>query len=198
MSPTGGHRPVVTRGVFALEDQELLLPDPIALDTSFVVEALLATQPLHATCRAMLTRIDESGVTVVTSDLLAVELAETAFAFALKERWGRKWRGHRTDGRSRRSAARKLNHTIARYDALLSSLTHLPIPIRRVTAEAMVLMNDYGLASYDAIHAASAIGAGAKAIVTLDTGFALLPATELTVYTDRSRLASCRKKRGRG
>jgi predicted nucleic acid-binding protein len=196
MSSTGGRRPV-TRGVFAIEDHELLLLDPIALDTSFVVEALLATQPLHPVCSAMLTRIDESGVTVVTSDLLAVELAEATFANALKERWGRKWRGHRADGRSRRSAARKLNHTIARYDALLSSVTHLPIPIRRVTAEARVLISDYGLASYDAVHAASAIAAGAKAIVTLDTGFALLPASLLAVYTDRSRLASCRAKRPR-
>jgi len=196
MSPTGGRRPV-PHGVFAIEDQQLLLPDPIALDTSFVVEALLTTQPLHGVCSALFNRIDESDVTVVTSDLLAVELAETAFAIALKERWGRKWRAHRTDGRSRRGAARKLNHTVARYDALLSSVTHLPIPVRRVTAEARTLMNGYGLASYDAVHAASAIAAGAKAIVTLDTGFALLPATQLTIYTDRSRLASCRRKRAR-
>jgi hypothetical protein len=41
MSGAGARRPVVTRGVFAIEDHELLLPDPIALDTSFVVEALL-------------------------------------------------------------------------------------------------------------------------------------------------------------
>lgn len=56
-------------------------------------------------------------------------------------------------------------------------------------------MTSYGIASYDAAHAASAIAADAEAIVTLDTGFALLPASVLTVYTDRSRLASCRKKR---
>ena len=196
MSPTGGRWPA-PRGVFAIEDQLLVLPDPIALDTSFVVEALLTTQPLHAACDAFLTRIDESGVTVVTSDLLAVELAETAFAIALKERWGRKWRAHRTDGRSRRSAARKLNHTVARYDALLFSVNHFPIPVRRVTADARALMSYYGLASYDAVHAASAIAAGARAIVTLDTGFALLPASQLAIYTDRSRVASCRKKRAR-
>jgi predicted nucleic acid-binding protein len=58
-------------------------------------------------------------------------------------------------------------------------------------------MAGYGLASYDAIHAASAVAAGAEAIVTLDTGFALLPASLLTIYTDRSRLASCRTKRPR-
>ncbi len=58
-------------------------------------------------------------------------------------------------------------------------------------------MTGYGLASYDAIHAASAIAANAKAIVTLDTGFALLPSAQLAIYTDRSRVASCRNKRPR-
>jgi hypothetical protein len=93
--------------VFAIEEQGFLLPDPIALDTSFVVEALIATQPLHAVCSAFLTRIDESGVSVATSDLLPFELAEAAFAIALKERWGGTWRRHRPDGRARRPAAQE-------------------------------------------------------------------------------------------
>jgi len=197
MSPTGGRRPVVTRGVFAIEDQQLLLPDPIALDTSFVVEALLATQPLHPACSAFLKRVFDSGVAVVTSDLLRVELAESASAIALKERWGGRWRGHRTDGRSRRPATRRLNHTLSRYDEIVRSMIHISIPVGDTDRTAPIFMGGYGLASYDAVHAASAIAAGAKAIVTLDTGFALLPATQLTVYTDRSRLASCRKKRAR-
>jgi hypothetical protein len=58
-------------------------------------------------------------------------------------------------------------------------------------------MTGHGLASYNAVHAASAIAAGAGAVVTIDTGFALLPPSLLTVYTDRSRLASCRGKRPR-
>jgi predicted nucleic acid-binding protein len=194
MSPTGGRRPV-PRGVFAIEDQQFLLPDPIALDTSFVVEALLTTQPLHSACSAFLKRIFDSGVAIVTSDLLAVELAESAFAITLKERWGGRWRGHRTDGRSRRPATQRLNHTVMSYEALLSPVNHLPIPVRRVTADARVLMTDFGIASYDAVHATSAIAAGAEAIVTLDTGFALLPSAELAIYTDRSRVASCRNKR---
>jgi hypothetical protein len=37
--------------------------------------------------------------------------------------------------------------------------------------------------------------AGANAIVTTDTGFALIPTPMLTIYTDRSRLATCRSKR---
>jgi predicted nucleic acid-binding protein len=55
-------------------------------------------------------------------------------------------------------------------------------------------MTNYGLASYDAVHAASAVAANANAIVAIDTGFAHLPSSLLAVYTDRSRLASCRKR----
>lgn len=196
MAPPGGRRPA-TRGVFAIEDPELLLPDPIALDTSFVVEALIATQPLHGVCSAFLTRIDESGVSVATSELLRVELAEAAFAIALKERWGGQWRRHRADGRSRPPAGRLLNDTLARYGEMLATLTHISIRLGRVADSATTFMTDYGLASYDAAHAASAVAAGAKAIVTLDSGFALLPASLLTIYTDRSRLASARAKRPR-
>jgi predicted nucleic acid-binding protein len=196
MNPQSGRQPV-TRGVFALEEQQLLLPDPIALDTSFVVEALLTTQPLYPACSAFLKRIFNSGITVVTSELLALELAETAFAIAMKERWAGKWRAHRTDGRSRPRAGRLMHDTISRYEALLAPVDHIPVPLGDITSVATTFMTDYGLASYDAAHAASAIAAGAETIVPTDTGFALMPTPLLTVYTDRSRLASCRKKRPR-
>jgi hypothetical protein len=87
VSRTAGRRPT-SRGIFAIEAQALLLPDPVGLDTSLVVEALIASQPLHAACRAFLIRLTESGTAMVTSDLLPVELAEAVFAIALKERWG--------------------------------------------------------------------------------------------------------------
>ncbi len=196
MSPTGGRRPLA-RGVFAIEEEQLVLPDPIALDTSFVVEALIATQPLHGVCDSFLTRVFDSGVTVVTSELLRVELAETAFAIAMKERWGGRWRGHRTDGRSRPRAGRLLSHTLSRYDEMLGSLPHISVRLGQVPTSVPAFMIGYGIASYDAVHAASAIAAGAETIVTLDTGFALLPSAQLTIYTDRSRLASCRQKRAR-
>jgi hypothetical protein len=41
MTPTGGQQRA-SRGVFAIEEAELLLSNPIALDTSFVVEALIS------------------------------------------------------------------------------------------------------------------------------------------------------------
>jgi predicted nucleic acid-binding protein len=196
MTPPAGRRPA-TRGVFAIEEAGLLLPNPIALDTSFVVEALIATQPLHRVCSAFLTRVGDSGVSVATSELLRVELAEAAFAIGLKERWGSQWRRHRTDGRSRPRAGRLLSDTISRYDEMLGTVTHISIRLGQAATPAIGLMTKYGIASYDAAHAASAVAAGAEAIVTLDTGFALLPSSVLTIYTDRSRLASCRSKRER-
>jgi predicted nucleic acid-binding protein len=196
MTPVGGRRPA-THGVLAIEEPQLLLPNPLALDTSFVVEALIATQPLHAACRPFLLRIVESGVAITTSELLPVELAEASFAIALKERWGSQWRRHRADGRARRRAARLLNDAASRYETLTLRVDHLAVPLGDVTGAARSLMANHGLASYDAVHAASAIATGAKAIVTVDTGFALLPASTLTIYTDRSRLASCRSRRPR-
>lgn len=188
-------RPAATRGVFAIEDETLVLPAVIALDTSLVVEALIESQPLHSVCSQFLVRLAETDTTVVTSDLLEIELAEAAFAIALKERWGGTWRRHRTDGRVRRRGRRLLDEVISRHEALLSSLTTITVPVGRVTASAAELMARHGLASYDAVHAASAIAAGAEAIATTDTGFALLPSRDLLIYTDRSRLASCRRKR---
>jgi len=71
-----------------------LLPDPVALDTSL----LFPGQRLHAVAAAFADRIVESGVKVVTSELLEVELAEATFGIALRERWRRDWRRHRSDG----------------------------------------------------------------------------------------------------
>lgn len=162
-----------------------------------VVEALIESQRLHVSCRGFLERLVESDVTVVTSELLAIELAEASFGIALKERWGRGWRRHRSDGRVRRRARRLLADVTSRYQTLLSSVTHISVPLGAVTDAAASVMTDYGLASYDAVHAAGAVAAGAEAIATTDTNFALLPSSLLAVYTDRSRIAASRAKRPR-
>ncbi len=108
---------------------------------------------------------------------------------------GRPVATHRTDGRARRRAGRLLHDTLTRYDEILGALRHISIPLCDTANLPETFMIDYGIASYDAAHAASAIAAGAEAIVTTDTGFALLPSSLLTIYTDRSRVASCRRKR---
>lgn len=91
MASVRGRSPA-TRGVFAIEDPALLLPATVALDTSFVVEALIESQRLHAICRGFFERLVEYSPRIVTSELLPIELAEASFAITLKERWGREWR----------------------------------------------------------------------------------------------------------
>jgi predicted nucleic acid-binding protein len=185
-------RPAATRGVFAIEDPALILPERVALDTSLVVRALLETQPLHEECAGFLERLVEAGVTLVSSELLEIELAEAAFGIALAERWGRSWRRHRTDGRTRHRARRLLADVRSRYELLLASAEYVDVALGSIAEDVPVLMAEFGLASYDAVHAASAIAAGAEAIATTDTGFAALPASLLAIYTDRSRLTACR------
>lgn len=191
-------RPVATRGVFAIEDPALLLPERVALDTSLVVRALIETQPLHEACAAFLDRLVTSGSTLISSELVEIELAEASVGIALAERWGSAWRRHRTDGRARRRARRLLTDVRERFSLLLESADHVDVPIASIREDVPTLMGDYGLASYDAVHAASAIAAGAEAIATTDTGFALLPASLIAIYTDRSRLARCRAMRPQG
>lgn len=160
-----------------------------------MVEALIESQPLHAVCKGFMQEIVDAGVSVVRSNLLEVELAEAVFAIALKERWGARWRRHRTDG--------PLDVACAGYSPRRPSATTpswprfrtARVPVGQVAADAVILMADYGLASYEAVHAASAVAVGAEAIITTDTGFALLPSKLLAIYTDRSRVAACRRNR---
>jgi len=55
-------------------------------------------------------------------------------------------------------------------------------------------MAAHGLASYDAVHAATALEAGVTAIVTTDAGFASLP-KRIVLYVDASRVTACRRFR---
>jgi predicted nucleic acid-binding protein len=196
VNPARG-RPTATRGVFAIEDSALVLPSRVSLDTSLVVHALIETESLHPACSGFIDRLVESEVTLVTSELLEVELAEATFGIALKERWGGDWRRHRRDGRARRRAKSLLADVLSRWALILDSAEHTAVPVGAVGRNAALLMMDFGLASYDAVHAASAIAAGAEAIATTDAGFAVLP-TSLLLFVDRSRVASCRSNRPRG
>jgi hypothetical protein len=96
----------------------------------------------------------------------------------------------RRSGATTRAALARRGQLALRAPALIRPPR--PVPVGRIAGAASTLMTDYGLASYDAVHAASAIAAGAEAIVTTDTGFARLPWFLLAMYTDRSRVPSAR------
>lgn len=81
---------------------------------------------------------------------------------------------------------RLLHETSKRYASFRSSVRHVSAPVGSVATDAAELMLGYGLASYDAGHAATAIAAGAEAIGTTDAGFALVPAALLRFPSGRS------------
>jgi predicted nucleic acid-binding protein len=184
--------------VFSFESADTPLPEELLLDTSFVVEALIESQPLHAGAVDFLIRLEEEGVRIRYCALLELELAETAFQLALKERHPRDWKRFRHDGRARRRASRLMSDVEDAWGDVLIFIEHERVAIEEVSEVAPLLMRDYGLASYDAVHAAAALRETSVGIVTTDVGFSALPASAMPIYTDSSRVARCRQLRARG
>ena len=193
MPPVG--RPQLPRGIFSIQDTAIAVPDRVLLDTSFVVEALVVSQPLHSACIDYLVRLAHHGTELVYSRLLELELAETAFQLALKERHPKDWKRFRGDGRARRRATALLRGIDASWRSVLVALPSECVEVETVIPQVHGLMGGCGLASYDAVHVATAIHARTRAVVTLDAGFAAAPASAIDVYIDNSRLASCRGRR---
>ncbi len=88
MAPRG--RPPLPRGVFAFDAPGWEPPRAAVLDTNVVVEALLPKQPEHSSCLDVLERLGDSGTLVVFSRHLEIELWESVFNLALRERHPRK------------------------------------------------------------------------------------------------------------
>lgn len=59
------------------------------------------------------------------------------------------------------------------------------------------LMQEYGLQSYDAVHAATLLASEITDFVTRDGGFAVLPPAIATLHTTQARLAGTRARRRR-
>lgn len=57
------------------------------------------------------------------------------------------------------------------------------------------LMRNYGLQSYDAVHAATLLASGVTDMVTRDAGFAVLMPEDATLHTTRRRLSRTRSRR---
>lgn len=192
-------RPPLPRAVFAFEDPAVELPqEGLVLDTSFVVEALLPNQPFHQECADFLERCADEATLVFYSRLLEVELFETAFFVALKERWGSKTKGRekRLDGRARRRAARLQQELMVAWRDILRAVIWAPIEVSEVLSEVSWLMR-FGLRSYDAVHVATAVYADAPALVTIDKDFALVPERLLDLYVPDKLVSSFRSLRKR-
>lgn len=195
MSPRG--RLPLSRNVFDFTAPSLALPESVLLDTCFVASALVVTEASHVACRDFLVRVGHEEVVLYFSRLLELELAETAFKLAVIQQHGRKsWPAKRTDGRVRRRAGRLCTDLMAAWSDLLKTVPHLCIELQEVSGTVPTLMSRFGLASGDATHVASALYADAGGIVTIDAGFGCVPAHEIALFVDPTRLRSVRRRRG--
>jgi predicted nucleic acid-binding protein len=71
------------------------------------------------------------------------------------------------------------------------------VELDEVSDDVSGIMRRHGLRSYDAVHAATALYAQVPAMLTVDTGFASMPQTSLSIYTNASRVTVCRALRNR-
>lgn len=161
------------------------------IDTCFALRTIVTTEALHEQCQAYVFRILQAGATVWYSEMLELELAEKAYQLALKETYGTKWMSARHDGRARRRASRRMSSWMSAWEEMITALPSGRIQISEVANDVPRLMR-LGLASYDAVHAASAAYMDVTNILTTDTGFAYLPQSA-HLYVDSGRVNSCRK-----
>lgn len=193
---TGRGRPALPRGVLAFDVPAWRPPQTVVLDTSVVVEALLPNQPEHNACLAALRQLADSRSTVLYNRLLEIELWEATFNLALRERHPRKnLRQIRYDNRIRPRAARLLGQAHKAWGQTLATLASSVIEVGEVADDVPALMQDYGLQSYDAVHAATLLATGVTDLLTRDAGFAALPPELATLHTTHARLVGTRARR---
>lgn len=184
--------------MLAFDDPSWSPPEAVLLDTNVAAEALLPNEPEHGACAALMRRLADAGTTVVFNRLLEVELWEVAFNLALRERHPRKDLRHvRYDNRIRPRAARLLQEAETAWQRLLDTLDWSCVEMQHVTAAAPELIREYGLQSYDAIHASTLITSGLTNLVTRDLGFAALPPAVATLHTTGARVRQARSRRRR-
>ena len=84
----------------------------------------------------------------------------------------------------------------AAWAEMLSALSWSRVELEMTVEEVPKLMQGYGLASYDAVHVATALVVGVPRIATLDADFARVPMKRLMVHVPRARIRSFRQVRG--
>lgn len=143
-------RPVATRGIYSFDDLALP-PTEIVLETTFVAEALMLSQPRHDGCQAFLNTVSDSS-TVYVSELLESELWETAYTIACRELRAGKPRGERKtkeqqrrDGRTRIRAKRLQREIAAAWDEARSALSWVSISVGEVSAWVPTMMGYGGI-----------------------------------------------------
>ncbi len=188
-------RPPHPRGVYSFDSADVAVPGVVVLDTSFVVNALDADEKHHPAAQQWLSRASAEGALLVFNRLLELELLDVAYKLPLKRQFGGRWRTRRHDGRSLRRSRRLAAETMGAWADLLDAFDHLVVEVHEVAGRVEAYMSAHALASYDAVHAATAELYGADAVVTADTDFARVPRAVFTVLIDPAHVTPCRQIR---
>jgi predicted nucleic acid-binding protein len=163
----------------------------VYLDTSLVAAAVAEIRQ-HAAVQAFLDGLRQGNSQVFVSDLVRVELAQAIKAIAnnpnaIPQRTRRKWKLHRW-GDLQQVREDWYEYCFTNYDTLLAQfVTAEEVALSRSVIESAIeLMAAFQIASYDAIHAATALAAGASTLATLDADFLTLATIPgLTVHVIR-------------
>lgn len=181
--------------MFSFEQSVLVPPEAVTLDTSFVVRGIITSERLHAACRSFLIALSASQSILVFNRLLEVELWEVALRIAIKERFPADWSRRRPDGRVLRRARRLFDEVMGAWREILDVIPYVRVELQEVDYLAPHLITHYGLSSFDAVHAATALHVGVPDFVTTDAGFRRVPQTYLSLWVDSSRVPICRGER---
>ncbi len=172
-------------------------PEVVVLDTSAVCRVLFEDGAGHVDYREFLARAVGAGTTLAYCEMLDLELAQACVKAARRQHHG---------DRSRSVVAGRdlIREVFGRWRAIIGETDSRRVPIgplerhdavgSPVRDAAFHLIERYGLDSYDATHAATAILLGAP-LLCADRGFAQVPEELLTLITDRSGARSFRRVR---
>ena len=188
-------RPRNPRGVIPVDEAALTGFRRVFADTSFIVNAVVESQPNHDQANAFLGHLADSGATLVVSPLMDLELPQ-----ALSHIVGREAGRHRSaglaDGRIRRRSASLTRTASVRWTRYLDTIRWIRSPVEPAIAAAPAIIFSTGLRSYDAAMAATAIAHRCDAIATFDVDVGRLHEDDMPVLvTDARRARHVRRPR---
>jgi len=184
------------RGVCAIGDPIPSGPLRVLVDTSFIVESMVESNPRHRESRELLTLLSERGASIVFSELVDLEVPQAmsyiAALGAVRDR-----RAGLLDARVRRRSRALTARTRRRWAEYLASIDWLRADLTTILDEVPAIMFSTGLRSYDAAMAATAIAHRCDAIATFDADFGRLHEVDVPLLpTDARRAGRMRDLRG--
>lgn len=184
------------RGVCAIGDPIPPGPLRVLVDTSFIVESMVESNPRHRESRELLALLSERGASIVFSELVDLEVPQAMSYIAALDA-GRDRRAGLLDARVRRRSRSLTARTRRRWAEYLASIDWFRADLTAILDEVPAIMFTTGLRSYDAAMAATAIAHRCDAIATFDVDFGRLHEVDVPLLlTDARRAGRMRDLRG--